>query len=230
MVELRARYLLAEAQRRGILRFTKGGGAGGWGDDNEYGGGDVSRIAIGDAGVSDVSADPDEGDMGRTAGSGSSSGGGKGGGKRQQRRGSVASSRRDAAAAADDDAMTARSGGTKGSGSTKGSQVSGSRRGAGNFKVDENFLARVIDTKGAKANKAPMSVRAVVRLFEDGLAAFSSSALMELFAASFHGNVRSNRHLERVHLRQAAAKSDSSALDVQVRAANKQREPRHTLF
>jgi PAS domain S-box-containing protein len=53
----------------------------------------------------------------------------------------------------------------------------------------------------------------VQTLYEDALQVFTSSALLELFTASFLGVVQRNRHLETVHLRAAVNKADTAAVD-----------------
>jgi hypothetical protein len=198
VVELRSRYLLSEGGRRGVARFlgkaeAAARGAGG-SDDN-----DVSVVAV----------DGEFSSRGSVSGK-SASGSGGGGGRRGD----------------DSDALTARSGGSggrrsvgsKGSGGTRrtGGTAGASGGGGGGFRADENFLASAASADAhAEKSRMPPSVRAATRLMDEGLAAHSGSGLMELFAAAFHGGTRGNTHLERVHLRAAAAKADpASELDV----------------
>jgi PAS domain S-box-containing protein len=97
------------------------------------------------------------------------------------------------------------------SSSVAGQRTAGGRSGGGYERLD-NGRMRDIAAVGIAARDARL--RHISTLFEDALAAFPSSALLELFAATFLGTVRKNRHLELVHLRAAAAKADTSALDI----------------
>ena len=216
MVDLRSRYLMSEGSRKGITYFIGDGSSGGGGGAGGRGGGRRGSLT-------------DEVMLidGATTGSRAS-------GLRRRHGGGAATT----SGLSDDDRLTARSGSTKSSRLT-GNSKSKSKRSAGGSSdgktrcssaaaradgtssgSDDDYVSHGADDEagagaGASWSRLPTAIRAAMRLLDEGLAAFASSALMELVAASFHGHVRNNRHLERVHLRQAAAKADSSALDIQ---------------
>jgi len=59
-----------------------------------------------------------------------------------------------------------------------------------------------------------LRLRDIQMLYEDASGVYSHSAMLELFAASFLGLVKGNRHLELLHLRAAESKLDTISIDV----------------
>ena len=196
MVELRARYLLFEEARLGTNRFTSHKG----GDDCGDGSSDGSGGSVGFNGETGaLIADFQSIGMGNSV-TGSQSGGSRNNNKDGSGGGGG------------DDRMTVGSGNTKQTGKTGNTKSSGSSSSNNVSVMDMGGDAK--ESLHAILSKMSPATRMVDRLYKEAMTLFSTSPLLELFTASYFGNIRKNRHLERVHLRLAESKADASAIDL----------------
>ena len=112
-----------------------------------------------------------------------------------------------------DDRMTARSGTT---GNTRGSRRTGGT-GTGRLQGvpdhDHNVYTR--GQGEAERERQPLSpmMQVVEYVYTEAAALLQSSATFSLILSTYHGVVRSNRHLERVHLKKASGQSPAPDIE-----------------